>query len=364
MFAFCRYIKLSSSKTLIDSLSNVWIGKLRLHANVARFDMKMVVKSSHVGVKVNNLVANKDSQPCKASLSGEANVEDGNVDEHVLEVEIQETANKVLHSDEPIDSDPFGCALIPKDEHQVSESFHKQSNGDSHKQIGFSMIERLEETIKVGMALGLNMEGCFGDFNKRRWVCDLCNRRFNEVREAGERFGSIFNERQAKIFNEFITNASLIDIPLGGLNFTWTYKWGSKMSKLLQVLSWRKRGRLYEPQRLYNFLREIDHLENKDIAQKAKIKWAIEGDENTSFFHGMLKKKRRQLAIKGILKNGEWIKNPEYVKAKFMEHFCNRFQQSIGIPSSLDADSLNHLASSQSEFLEQHFSREEIKRAV
>nr|GEX50962.1 RNA-directed DNA polymerase, eukaryota [Tanacetum cinerariifolium] len=59
---------------------------------------------------------------------------------------------------------------------------------------------------------------------------------FNEVREAGERFGSIFNERQAKIFNEFITNDSLIVIPLGGFSFTWTDRWGSKMSKLDRLL--------------------------------------------------------------------------------------------------------------------------------
>ncbi|GJX05605.1 hypothetical protein Tco_0191521, partial [Tanacetum coccineum] len=58
MFAFCRYIKVSNSKSLIDSLSNTWIGKLRLHANVARFDRKAVVKPSHVGGKAEPLVAN------------------------------------------------------------------------------------------------------------------------------------------------------------------------------------------------------------------------------------------------------------------------------------------------------------------
>ncbi|GJV89443.1 hypothetical protein Tco_1533381 [Tanacetum coccineum] len=41
---------------------------------------------------------------------------------------------------------------------------------------------------------------------------------FNEVCEAGERFGSIFNEKQAKFFNEFIVNNSLIDIRLGEPN--------------------------------------------------------------------------------------------------------------------------------------------------
>ncbi|GJV98258.1 reverse transcriptase domain, reverse transcriptase zinc-binding domain protein [Tanacetum coccineum] len=47
MFGFCRYIKVSNQENLINSLSNVWIGKLRLYANVARFDRKMDGKSSH-----------------------------------------------------------------------------------------------------------------------------------------------------------------------------------------------------------------------------------------------------------------------------------------------------------------------------
>ena len=40
-------------------------------------------------------------------------------------------------------------------------------------------------------------------------------------------------------------------------------------------------------------LSDIDKKEASDLAQTAKIKWAIEGDENTSFFHGVLEKKRR-----------------------------------------------------------------------
>ncbi|GJV74554.1 RNA-directed DNA polymerase, eukaryota [Tanacetum coccineum] len=68
MFAFCRYIKVANSKTLIDSLSNVWIGKLRLHANVAKFDQNMSKVPSHAGVKVGN-----DSQPNKAFSNGVMN---------------------------------------------------------------------------------------------------------------------------------------------------------------------------------------------------------------------------------------------------------------------------------------------------
>nr|GFC56848.1 hypothetical protein [Tanacetum cinerariifolium] len=33
-------------------------------------------------------------------------------------------------------------------------------------------------------------------------------------------------------------------------------------------------------------LNDVDKLDSIDIAQKARVRWALEGDENTSFFHG------------------------------------------------------------------------------
>nr|GEY20369.1 RNA-directed DNA polymerase, eukaryota [Tanacetum cinerariifolium] len=40
-----------------------------------------------------------------------------------------------------------------------------------------------------------------------------------------------------------------------------------------------------------NSMHHIDKIQAMDMAQKAKIKWSIEGDENSRFFHGVLNKK-------------------------------------------------------------------------
>ncbi|GJX40529.1 RNA-directed DNA polymerase, eukaryota [Tanacetum coccineum] len=52
-------------------------------------------------------------------------------------------------------------------------------------------------------------------------------------------------------------------------------------------------------------LQELENLQSLEAAQKSKIKWAIEGDENSKYYHGILNKKRSQLAIRGILVDDE-----------------------------------------------------------
>nr|GEX24429.1 RNA-directed DNA polymerase, eukaryota [Tanacetum cinerariifolium] len=66
--------------------------------------------------------------------------------------------------------------------------------------------------------------------------------------------------------------------------------------------------------KIMNFTRqllEIKQMEAKDWVQKSKIKWAIEGDENSKYFHGIINKKRSQLSIRGVLADGHWKTDPE-----------------------------------------------------
>nr|GEY68609.1 RNA-directed DNA polymerase, eukaryota [Tanacetum cinerariifolium] len=74
-------------------------------------------------------------------------------------------------------------------------------------------------------------------------------------------------------------------------------------------------------------LQENKQIEAKDFAQKAKIKLAIEGDENSKFFYGIVNKRRSQLAIRGVFVDGDWHTDLVVVKDAFKDHFASRFKQ-------------------------------------
>ncbi|GKA02292.1 RNA-directed DNA polymerase, eukaryota, reverse transcriptase zinc-binding domain protein [Tanacetum coccineum] len=64
---------------------------------------------------------------------------------------------------------------------------------------------------------------------------------------------------------------------------------------------------------LINDLHEINSKYASELYQKAKIRWSIEGDENSKYFHGIINKRRSQLAIRGVLVDGDWISDPATV---------------------------------------------------
>nr|GEV24025.1 RNA-directed DNA polymerase, eukaryota [Tanacetum cinerariifolium] len=120
---------------------------------------------------------------------------------------------------------------------------------------------------------------------------------FNEFRRIEERWGTNFNSKGAHVFNNFISNAGLVDIQLEGYSFTWAHPSGKKMSKLdrflvsdglltlfphMSVVCLERHLSDHRP----ILLREAD--EARESFQKAKIQWAVEGDETPNFFMELL----------------------------------------------------------------------------
>ncbi|GJZ54888.1 hypothetical protein Tco_0610081 [Tanacetum coccineum] len=57
-------------------------------------------------------------------------------------------------------------------------------------------------------------------------------------------------------------------------------------------------------------IKDMEYLKRLDLMQKAKIKWAIEGDENSKLFHVMINNKFIKSRINGLLINGSWTLDP------------------------------------------------------
>nr|GEY71221.1 RNA-directed DNA polymerase, eukaryota, reverse transcriptase zinc-binding domain protein [Tanacetum cinerariifolium] len=96
---------------------------------------------------------------------------------------------------------------------------------------------RLSSTSRVGGTLGYDVKGCIRSLRRLINCIDYIRRvilfgDLNEVSSESERFGFSFSYGDATIFNSFIYDIGLIDLPMGGRHFTWVNKVGSKMSKL------------------------------------------------------------------------------------------------------------------------------------
>nr|GEY16528.1 RNA-directed DNA polymerase, eukaryota, reverse transcriptase zinc-binding domain protein [Tanacetum cinerariifolium] len=345
---------------------------------------------------------------------------------------------------------PSGFSPTSNGSPHNTASSHNYKSDSSKFQVRFSMIERLEETIKVGLALGLNMDGCEttlaslivgnGDlkihqmwgnihfdfastsarglsggilcvwngmvFKKSRIIC---NDNYVVVEglwiPTGSRLMWIAVYAPQNISSKItlwssLTNhianwngsslswAILMKLEwlkkdmLGGYNFTWTNKLGTKMSKLDRFLTSKSFHEDF-PHVIGIVLEKGDPDHRPILLKEFKVDY---GPTPFRFYHSWQEMKGfRDMVVDawnhdGIIlgdinrleandiaqkaKDGAWIEEPFNVKAEFLDHFSKIFQRSHGITPSLDGDMPNCLSPTQSGFLERQISREEIKKAV
>nr|GEU39671.1 RNA-directed DNA polymerase, eukaryota, reverse transcriptase zinc-binding domain protein [Tanacetum cinerariifolium] len=231
-----------------------------------------------------------------------------------------------------------------------------------------SILQLIEDLVKVGETMGsdwmpngkkllLILVYAPQELYEKKMLCDYLSLvmskwegevvimgDFNEVHNKSKRFGTLFNRHGADVFNRFISNTGFEEFPLKGCSFTWCHRSAIKMSKLdrflfqiasyahvrifLQLLlidSWKdapiiesnalvRMMKKIKRTEVVNLLQEVEKKNSLEAAQKEKIKWAIEGDKNSKYYHGVINKKRNQLGIRGILVEGTWIDSPFLVK--------------------------------------------------
>lgn len=70
-----------------------------------------------------------------------------------------------------------------------------------------------------------------------------------------------------------------------------------------------------------------DNWRNQMLKQKARVKWVVEGDENSSFFHTTVRRKVGRNGVKGLLVDGEWCEDPRKIKEETFDYFKSIFKE-------------------------------------
>nr|GEW42912.1 RNA-directed DNA polymerase, eukaryota [Tanacetum cinerariifolium] len=179
---------------------------------------------------------------------------------------------------------------------------------------------------------------------------------FNEVRFEHERYAFVFNPNGANVFNNFIASSSLVDLPMDGFSFTWSHKSASKMSKLDRFLI--SDGLLaYFPSLSFTCLDKYLSDHRPILLRETNVDY---GPYPFRFFNSCVS----QLAICGILSDGDWIVDPLFVKREFHSHFSNRFAAPVSYSISFNHTFPRQLTADQMDDLERVVSYDEIKNAV
>nr|GEW93517.1 RNA-directed DNA polymerase, eukaryota [Tanacetum cinerariifolium] len=266
---------------------------------------------------------------------------------------------------------------------------------------GGSFLCLMEEVVKVGQTMGYNMEGVVNNLSdiieshgKSLWHGEVVIMGdFNEVRCKSD--SAITLERYLSDHRPILLRESIHDY--GPVPFRFFHHW-LELDGFYTFVSdtWRNApedrcnrkvafDKLKEELRLVdeaidkgvgteevvnkrvevlNSLRYIDQMHAMDLAQKAKIKWSIEDDENSSFFHGMLNKKRNQSNIRGIMVDDVWKEQPNDVKHEFLNHFQERFDRPVERRVTIDMSYPRSISGEQRDELEREMTIEEIKMDV
>ncbi|XP_058726028.1 uncharacterized protein LOC131597340 [Vicia villosa] len=110
---------------------------------------------------------------------------------------------------------------------------------------------------------------------------------------------------------------------------------------------------------LYN----LSKLECSIQWQKSRSKWVKEGDANTKYFHGCVKKRRRENEILALEVNGNMLKGAGEIKNAIVEHFKNHFSVR-GVRPILENMHFKRINETAVNELIQAFSEDKIRKAV
>ena len=98
--------------------------------------------------------------------------------------------------------------------------------------------------------------------------------------------------------------------------------------------------------------------------QKARVKWSVEGDENTKYFHSVMKKRRSKNNMRGLTVDGTWSEEPLEIKRGVREYYESIFMETSCERPRILSDGFQRISEDDVSMLEDQFSEAEVLVAV
>jgi hypothetical protein len=108
---------------------------------------------------------------------------------------------------------------------------------------------------------------------------------------------------------------------------------------------------------------ELDKEKIVDLRQRARVRWTIEGDENSRFFHGMIISNLCSDRLHGITIEGNWCQGPSLIKMEIHMFFNQKFKEPHDLRPTFQCPEITKMSLEESTLLIEPFSASKIKRA-
>ncbi|XP_022030769.1 uncharacterized protein LOC110931693 [Helianthus annuus] len=123
-------------------------------------------------------------------------------------------------------------------------------------------------------------------------------------------------------------------------------------------------GELNERAECISFIMDSDRRNQLDAKQKSGSRWALEGDENSAFYHNVINANISNNRINGLMVNGVWSSDSVVVKEAFFEIFANQFVEPMATRPTISCQNMVSLSTAEANSLVVPFSLTEIKEAI
>ncbi|KAI3784929.1 hypothetical protein L1987_44037 [Smallanthus sonchifolius] len=111
-------------------------------------------------------------------------------------------------------------------------------------------------------------------------------------------------------------------------------------------------------------LAKFDCEKLNDSRQKSRVRWAIEGDENSRYFHSTVNANLSCSRINGLRFDGVWVSDPALLKDKLKDYFPNKFREPVLVRPSFVCHGIAKLDGWEAANLVERFTSAEIKAAI